>query len=363
MKQKNEKLLTDLRGQIDSIDSQILDLINQRLKIGIQVGRVKKESNTKIMDPARELEVINRIIDINQGPASKEVLRYVFNVIIGATREIQKPVTISYLGPEATYSHIAALTHFKHSGEFIKKANLYGVFKDIDKGDSHFGVVPIENSIEGAVNHTFDLFTEFDLNICAEHYEPISHDLLSITGDPKDVKTIISHPQPIAQCRNWIKNNFDQAEIRESSSTSIAAQLACEDKSIAAIASKQAAHLYSLQKISSQIEDQIGNTTRFLIIGREKPARTGNDKTSIMFATPHVPGALFKALSPIDEAGLNMVKLESRPTRHQNWNYYFFVDVEGHHEDKVVADTIKEISKFTLSLKILGSYPVFENKS
>jgi len=286
----------------------------------------------------------------------------VFNVLISATREIQRPKTISFLGPKATYSHIAALTHFQHTGEFIEQPNLYEVFRQVDRNESHFGVVPIENSIEGAVNHTLDLFTEFDLKICAEHYETISHDLLSLTGDANDVKTIISHPQPIAQCRTWIRNKFSNAKIIESSSTSKAALLASEDKSIAAIASRQAAHLYGLQAVASKIEDQSGNITRFLVIGKDKSERTGNDKTSIMFATSHVPGALFKALEPIDRAGLNMLKLESRPTRHQNWGYFFFVDIAGHYTDDIVAKTIDELDDYVLSVKILGSYPVAPKK-
>ncbi|MFH2060404.1 MAG: prephenate dehydratase [Pseudomonadota bacterium] len=362
MKKKHEQDLSSLRNQIDAIDSKILDLINQRLDIGKQVGCIKAETGSKILDRSRETKVIENLFKLNHGPASKELLQYVFNVIIAATREIQRPKTISFLGPQATYSHIAALNHFQHSGLFIEHPNLYEVFRQVDRNESHFGVVPIENSTEGAVNHTLDLFTEFNLNICAEHYEPVSHDLLSLTGEAKDVKTIISHPQPIAQCRTWIRNKFGHAKIIEASSTSKAALLASEDKHIAAIASKQAAHLYGLQAIESKIEDRSGNITRFLVIGKEPPKRTGNDKTSIMFATPHVPGALFKALEPIDRAGLNMLKLESRPTHHQNWSYYFFVDIAGHHTDEIVSKTIEELKNYALSLKILGSYPVAATK-
>ncbi|MFH2093947.1 MAG: prephenate dehydratase [Pseudomonadota bacterium] len=362
MKKKHEHDLNCVRNQIDSIDSNILNLINQRLDLGRQVGCIKAQTGEKILDRSRETQVMENLLKLNHGPASKELLQYVFNVIITATREIQRPKTISFLGPQSTYSHIAALNHFQHSGVYVEHPNLYDVFRQVDKNESHFGVVPIENSTEGAVNHTLDLFTEFNLNICAEHYEPISHDLLSLTGDEKDVKTIISHPQPIAQCRTWIRNKFGHVNIIESSSTSKAAQMASEDKSIAAIASKQAAHLYGLQAIESKIEDRSGNVTRFLVIGKEQPERTGDDKTSIMFATPHVPGALFKALEPIDRAGLNMLKLESRPTRHQNWSYYFFVDIAGHHTDERVSKTIEELKNYALSLKILGSYPVAAQK-
>ena len=351
--------LIPLREEIDRIDGQILDLINARLKIGEKVGAVKKEKGSQVLDRARERMVIENLSKINQGPADKELIQYIFNVIITATREIQKPKTVAYLGPKASYSHIAALNHFKHSGAFVEQPSLFDIFRDVERAQSHFGVVPVENSIEGAVNHTLDLFTEFDLNICAEHYEPVSHDLLSITGEPSDVKTIHSHPQAIAQCKGWLKGKFPHVEILETSSTSKAALLASKDESVAAIASQKAAHIYELLPVASKIEDFGGNVTRFLVIGRQRPERTGKDKTSIMFATSHTPGALFKALAPIDKTGLNMVKLESRPTRHHNWSYYFFMDIEGHIEDETVARTIDEIRSATLSLKVLGAYPAF----
>ncbi|MCK5164601.1 MAG: prephenate dehydratase [Desulfobacula sp.] len=356
---QSEHDLKGLRDQIDNIDSRILNLINQRLEIGKKVGKIKKQTNCLILDRSREQKVIKKLSKINQGPADKELLKYIFNVIITATREIQKPKTISFLGPEASYTHIAALSYFKHSGKFVQQPNLYEIFREVEKKESHFGVVPVENSIEGAVNHTLDLFADFDLNICAEHYEPVSHDLLSITGEPQDVKKIYSHPQALAQCKTWIKKKFAHVDIVETSSTSKAALFASENKNIAAIASRQAAHIYELQTVESKIEDYSENITRFLVIGKNMPEQTGNDKTSIMFATSHVPGALFKALEPVDKAGLNMLKLESRPTRHQNWSYYFFLDIEGHKQDQLVSDTIEKIKKYSLSLKILGSYPVF----
>lgn len=351
--------LIPLREEIDRIDRKILELINQRLEIGEKVGAVKKEKGSQILDRSRERMVIENLSKINPGPADKELIQYIFNVIITATREIQKPKTVAYLGPQASYTHIAALNHFKHSGRFIEQPNLFDIFRDVERDQSHFGVVPVENSIEGAVNHTLDLFSEFNLNICAEHYEPVSHDLLSITGEAKDVKRIYSHPQAIAQCKGWLKKKFPHVEVMETSSTSKAALMASQDETVAAIASQKAAHIYELLPVESKIEDLGGNITRFLVIGKKGSEPTGMDKTSIMFATSHIPGALFKALEPIDKAGLNMLKLESRPTRHQNWSYYFFMDIAGHIEDREVARTVEEIRAATLTLKILGSYPVF----
>lgn len=351
--------LSPLRDKIDQIDSKILELINERLETGIKVGAVKKKTGGQILDRARERKVIDALSSINTGPADINLIRHIFSVLIRATREIQKPKTVSFLGPQASYTHMAALSHFNHTGRFVEQPNLYEIFREVEKQESHYGVVPVENSIEGAVNHTLDLFAGFDLSICAEHYEPVSHALLSITGNPEDVKKIYSHPQALAQCRGWIKKKFPEVELIETSSTSKAAVLASEDKSIGAISSKQAASIYELHIVESNIEDHSGNITRFLIIGKDRPEPTGRDKTSIMFATTHVPGALFKALEPVDKAGLNMLKLESRPTRDENWSYYFFMDIEGHYQDEIVARTIAEIKKYSLTLKILGSYPVF----
>lgn len=355
--------LEDIRKKIDAIDVQILELINQRLKAGKKVGEIKAQKGKQILDRSRERSVIEKLSGINKGPATKELLKYLFSVIITATRQIQKPNTISFLGPQASYTHIAALNHFKHSGQFVQQQNLFDIFREVDKSNSHYGVVPVENSIEGAVNHTLDLFMDFEVSICAEHYEPISHDLLSISGEPEDVRKILSHPQALAQCRGWIKNKFPAAAIVETSSTSKAAQLATENHEIAAIASSQAGQIYGLQVVESKIEDLSGNVTRFLVIGKEPFPKTGKDKTSIMFATSHIPGALFKALDPVNKAGLNMLKLESRPTRRQNWSYYFFLDIEGHIEDDLVARTIDEMNNFSLDLKILGSYPVYSKEN
>lgn len=363
MQQKeNEKSLDRLRTEIDAIDRQILDLVNQRLEIGLAVGSIKKKTGAQILDRSRERSVIERLSRINKGPATTQLLRYVFNVIITATREIQNPKTISFLGPKAGSAHIAALSHFQHSGMFVEQANLYEVFSQVDKKLSHFGVVPIENSIEGAVTHTLDLFIDFETCICAEHFEPICHDLLSVTGEAGHVEAICGHPQALSQCKTWLKKRFPNVQLIEKGSSSRAAELASSDRSIAAIASKQAAHLYDLQLIESQIEDYPGNITRFLVIGRQIPEPTGNDKTSVMFAASHVPGALFKALAPVDKAGINMLKLESRPIKDQKWSYYFFLDIEGHFKDEKIAKTLDAMREVTLALRVLGSYPAFASR-
>ncbi len=410
---KSEHRLEELRRGIDAIDTEIVQLINKRLEIGKKIGEIKAKRGSEVLDRNREKKILQRLMDINTGPADGDVLKYIFSVIMTATKQMQKANRISYLGPEASYTHIAALHYFRHSGNFIEQPGLVDIFRDVEKKESNFGVVPVENSIEGAVNHTLDLFCEFDVNIIGEHYEHIYHDLLSLSGEKKDVKIIYSHPQAIAQCRRWIRKELSKAKIIETSSTSQAARLASEDISFAAIASSRAAHLYGLQVVDTRIEDHSDNITRFLILGRKKyisnernlvngevkgadtdvsaqalsvgkpknqdgiKSRNGeikkkdkinhgdgfddaeSYKTSLMFATSHVPGALFKVLECVNRAGLNMVKLESRPTKNQNWTYYFFMDIEGHLTDKNVSATIEEMGKNSLFLKVLGSYAVF----
>ncbi len=397
-----EQRLADLRSDIDNIDGKIVRLINKRLEIGKKIGEIKEKKGSEVLDRNREKKIMQRLMDINTGPADDDVLKYIFSVIMTATRQIQKSNRISYLGPEASYTHIAALHYFRHSGNFIEQPDLVDIFRDVEKKESRFGVVPVENSIEGAVNHTLDLFCEFDVQIIGEHYEHIYHDILSLSGDLRDVQTIYSHPQALAQCRRWVRKKLPEAKIIETSSTSQAARLASEDRSFAAIASSRAAHLYGLQVVEARIEDHSDNITRFLILGRDKHisdskfknnkksnyfgimdnnrslgsmkgVERGNNipdnhkvideteqyKTSLMFATSHVPGALFKVLECVNRAGLNMVKLESRPTKNQNWTYYFFMDLEGHIMDKIVSETIDEMRENSLFLKVLGSYPVF----
>lgn len=357
--ESRDAALQPLRKEIDRIDAQLLDLINQRLSVGIRVGEVKREKGNQILDRKRERAVIENLLGLNRGPATRELLQYIFNVIITATREIQKPKTVSFLGPASGFTHVAALNHFKHSGRFLSQPSLVDIFREVDRQESHYGVVPVENSIEGAVNHTLDLFIDFDLKIVGEHYEPVSHDLLSVTGDPDLVKIIFSHPQAIAQCKGWLTRKFPGTDVREVPSSAEAARMAVENPDSAAIGSGKAAHIHELLPVETGIQDHTGNITRFLVIGKEDAQKTGDDRTSVMFATSHVPGALFKALAPVEKAGLNMLKLESRPTRHQNWSYYFFLDMAGHRDDPDVADTIEQVRAQVLSLKVLGSYPVY----
>jgi len=358
MKHQADSDINELRKSIDEIDEKILDLINQRLLLGKKIGNITRNNKEQVTDRAREISILKRPKNLNNGYLRNNTLDYIFTQIISEAREIQQPGRISYLGPEATFTHIAAMNHFGHNVVFVPQPTIYDVFSDVEKSASLYGVVPVENSNEGSVNHTLDLFFESDLKICAEIYQVVSHDLLSNTKKLDEIKVIYSHPHAFSQCRNWIRENLPDTELKECSSTACAAEKATQMKRAAAIAGREAAHLYKLQVAASRIEDNARNTTRFLVIGREKTHRTENDKTSIMFATAHMPGALYKALQPMDETGINMVKLESRPAKRENWSYFFFADLEGHIEDPVVNETVKKMKNLCLHLKHLGSYPM-----
>ena len=346
-----------LRDAIDAIDTEIVALINKRLRLGQEIGRIKDASGTAVRDKSRENEIIERLSMINEGPVKETVLHYIFSVIFAASREIQKPQTVAFLGPVSTYTHMAALSHFGHSGNFVPRQYIRDVFSEVERGACQYGVVPVENSIEGAVNRTLDLLFESDLKICAEKYMPISHDLLSRSGNLEEIEVIYSHPQALAQCRAWLRNNVPNATLKESSSTADAAVKATENPRHAAIASSKAALTYNLRVVASKIEDFTKNVTRFLVIGRDEVAPTENDKTTIMFVTAHSPGALFNALGPLSAAGINMVKLESRPIKKERWSYFFVMDIEGHMEDEMLRRSVERMKEYCLHLKWLGSYP------
>ncbi|MFZ5573008.1 MAG: prephenate dehydratase [Thermodesulfobacteriota bacterium] len=349
--------LEALRRSIDGVDDRILALIHQRLLLAKRIGDIKRESRSACPRLDRESLILNRLCAQSTGLLNPKHVVAIFTDIISACREMQLPQRIVYLGPEATFTHIAAMNHFGRSASFVPQTSIQDVFFDVEKGLSQYGVVPVENSIEGSVNYTLDLFFESDLKICAENYMTISHDLLSQSGDIEDIRIVYSHPQPFGQCRKWLRKNLPHVPLEECSSTSAAAKKAAEMDNAAAIAGAEAARIYNLQVVASRIEDFVKNTTRFLIIGKENPCRTGRDKTSIMFSAPHIPGALYKVLQPIAEAGINMMKLESRPSKHKNWSYFFFVDLEGHMEDRDVRETVTRMQQICLFLKILGSYP------
>jgi chorismate mutase/prephenate dehydratase len=357
----SDTLIDQLRISIDEIDEKILDLINNRLRFAGEIGKVKEQSGSQILDISREGKILQRLMSSNKGPLNSSALACVFKEIFAASRQIQQHQRVAYLGPEATFTHAAALNFFGHSTTYEPQSSIRDIFKQVEKGTYHYGVVPVENSIEGAVNYTLDLLFESDLKICAEIYRAVSHDLLSKSGMTQGIQVIYSHPHAFAQCRKWLEKYFPEVTLEECTSTAEAARKAADKRGSAAIASKEAAKIYGLRVAVSGIEDTNRNITRFLVIGRDEAHQTGYDKTSIMFVTAHVPGALYKVLKPIGEAGINMVKLESRPARFENWNYCFFVDLEGHMENPLIRETVEKMKHLCLHLKHLGSYPRAQN--
>jgi len=351
--------INEYRKKIDEVDAKILDLINERLLYGQNIGSIKKKMGAKVLDRSRETAIMGRLAAMNKGPLSDNVVQHIFQIIMAASRDIQKPTMISYLGPEATNTHVAAMKFFDYSGQFIPKKSIPDIFESVEKGHFQYGLVPVENSIEGAVNHTLDLLFESQLKICGETELVISHDLLSTCSDISEIEIIYSHPQAFAQCRKWLRENMPDAELKEMTSTAAAARHALTRSNAAAIANSEASRLYNLNIIAPRIEDYTRNITRFLVIGANSAEKTGDDKTTLMFVTSHEPGALYKALQPVSASGLNMVKLESRPIRHKNWHYFFVMDIDGHVDDYVVQNVILQMKDSCLFLKHSGSYPKF----
>lgn len=350
--------ICNIRQEIDSIDDTILELINRRLNLAKRIGEVKKDSGNRVVDSTRESEILRRLTALNKGPLNPNVLHHIFIDIIAAARSIQASQRVAYLGPEATFTHLAATSHFGYSVTYVPQPSIREIFAEVEKGACDYGVVPVENSVEGSVRHTLDLFFESDLCICAERYQPVSYDLLAQEISLGSVKRVYAHSQALNQCRTWLNQYLPVAALNECSSSAFAVDRAVREKGAAAIAGGGTAAIFGLEAAASKIEDFSRPPTRFLVIGKEKVRPSGRDKTSLMFALAHVPGALAHALAPITEAGINLVKIESRPTRHESWSHFFFVDVEGHAEDSSIQNAIGLIKPHTLYLKNLGSYPL-----
>jgi chorismate mutase / prephenate dehydratase len=271
--------------------------------------------------------------------------------------KIEARLTVAYLGPPATFSHMASIQHFGNSVRMVPKNTIQDVFEAVEREESNYGVAPVENSSEGPVSLTLDTFIQSEVKICAEITTKISHDLLSLSGDAWDMKKIYSHPQALNQCRDWLRKNFPHVQLEETGSTARAAQRAVEDPKAAAIASSLAASLYGLKVVAPQIEDHLNNATRFLVLGRQGAERTGRDKTSVLFVVSHAPGTLFRVLQVFYEKGINLTKIESRPNKGKPWEYIFFIDFEGHTTDPRVAQALHEVKEHVLFVKLLGSYP------
>jgi chorismate mutase/prephenate dehydratase len=353
--------LKSLRKSVDSIDSRILKLLNKRARVILDIGKAKGAARESVYVPDREKEVYRNITAKNRGPMSDGALKAVYREIMSGALELERPLSIAYFGPEFTNTHIASMKKFGSSVRYTACGTIRDVFSEVEKGRADYGVVPIENSIEGAVNYTLDMFMDSDLKICSEVFMEISHNLISKESSRSRIKRIYSNPQVFGQCRIWLETNLPAAELVEVSSTSKAAEIASRQKGSACIASALAAKHYGLKVLEGSIQDSSHNVTRFLVIGKHETRPTKEDKTSVMFSVKDRAGALHDVLVPFKKNRINMTKIESRPSKVRAWEYYFFVDIEGHHSNAGVAKALSELNKSCSYMKVLGSYPAGGN--
>ncbi len=347
-----------LRKKIDSLDQEILKLLNERGDIALEIRKLKTENSVGVYDPVREKVIEKKLKELNKGPLSDNSVLNIFREIISASRSLQQPTRVAYLGPEGSYSHQACFHEFGSSAELVAVGSFEEVFEEVENERASFGVVPVENSIEGSVAVVLDLLSRSHLQVAAELFERINHFLLSKTGNIEDIKVVASHPQAIGQCKKWISKSIPGLELLETSSTAEAARLASRKKNLAAIASEYSASIYKLNIIQKNIEDSSLNTTRFFVIGNKTNKPTGEDRTSIVFSLKDKPGALQKSFfQPFADAKVNLSKIESRPSKERPWEYLFFVDFKGHSQDKVIKSLLSKLDKSCIYLKVLGSYP------
>lgn len=348
--------ITEHREAIDSLDGQIVRLLNERTKHVLEIGAIKLKAGEEIYAPHRERIVLQRICRNNHGPITNDALKAIYREIMSSALSLEKPITIAYLGPEATYTHQAAIRRFGASLKYSSLKTISDVFSEVAKNRADYGVVPVENSTEGVVTHTLDMFIDSDLKIVAQIVLPISHCFAS-HARKEDIRKMYVHPQTLAQCRGWLHRNFAHAEIIETSSNARSAELASQERETGAIAGLLAAEKYRVPVLEHDIQDNSTNVTRFLVLGRQCSPPTGHDRTSIMFSIPDEVGALHRALAPFRKHRLNMTKIESRPSKRRAWEYFFFVDLDGHVKDKKVASAIDLLGQHCTFVKVLGSYP------
>jgi chorismate mutase / prephenate dehydratase len=351
--------LQEHRKAIDKLDDEIVRLLNVRTRHVLEIGAIKLKAGEEIYAPHRELAVLDRVCKLNKGPITNDSLRAVYREIMSSALSLEKSMTIAYLGPEATFTHQAAIRRFGSSLRYAAQKTIADVFNEVSRNRADYGVVPVENSTEGVVTHTLDMLVDSELKIVAQIILPIQHCLIG-SGKKETIKRLFSHPQALGQCRGWVQNHLRDVEIIESSSTTRAAELAREDKHAAAIASSLAAERYQLQVLELGIQDNSINATRFLVLGRQCSPPTGRDRTSLMISIADEVGALHRALAPMRRHKINMTKIESRPSKRKAWEYYFFVDCDGHLSDEPVAKAIQQLEKQCAVVKVLGSFPISE---
>ncbi|MFQ5468968.1 MAG: prephenate dehydratase [Gammaproteobacteria bacterium] len=357
----SEKELREIRKRIDTIDVEIQQLISQRAECALEIANHKNAQSggegVEYYRPEREAEIIRAVIERNDSPLDDEIMVGFFREIMSACRALQYPLNIAYLGPEGTFTQAAVVKHFGSAHSTTPLMSIDEVFREVESGAAQFGVVPIENSTEGMVNHTLDIFLNSPLKICSEIELRIHHNLLSTERELGKVQCIYAHQQALAQCREWLDANVVDVKRIVVNSNAEAARLASSKPGAAAIAGSSAAEIYELGVLAKNIEDESDNTTRFLVISRRMPSTSKKDKTSLLLSAPNKPGALYRLLKPFANNNISMTRIESRPSRRGMWDYVFFVDIEGHIKDEKIANAVKELEADTYMVKVLGSYP------
>ncbi len=355
--------LEKLRKRIDAIDEQLLELFNQRASCAVDVATVKRalseavDEGVDFFRPDREAQVINRLKSLNQGPLSGDEVGRLIREVMSACLALEQPLKIAYLGPEGTFTQSAALKHFGHSVSTAPMSSIPDVFNSVESGHADYGLVPVENSTEGVISHTLDMFIDSKLKICGEVEIRVHHHLASKSQNVSQIKHVYSHQQSFAQCRRWLDQNFPGIERIPVSSNAEAARLASIENDAAAICGLPAVEIFGLKICFENIEDLSDNTTRFVIIGSQAVGPSGNDKTSLLVSTKNIPGALLGLLQPLANHDISMNKIESRPAQGHKWAYVFFIDIDGHQNDKNVTEALNELQQQAALFKILGSYP------
>jgi chorismate mutase/prephenate dehydratase len=354
----SDEKLKPLREQIDAIDAQIIDLLNQRARVAQEVGHVKAETNAPVFRPEREAMVLRRVAERNAGPLPSADMQMIFREVMSICRALERRVTVAYLGPEGTFSEQAVYQQFGHAVEGLPCVSIDEVFRATEAGTADFGVVPVENSSEGAINRTLDLLLQTTLAISGEVSIDVHHSLMSKVGSMDGVTRICAHSQALAQCQAWLNQHYPNVERQAVASNAQAAKMASDDASMAAIAGQIAGEKYNLQVISAHIQDDPHNRTRFAVVGRLHTTPSGRDQTSLVLAVPNKAGAVYNMLAPLATHGVSMTRFESRPARTGTWEYYFYVDLEGHEKDDKVAKALADLKHNAAFFKVLGSYPL-----
>ena len=347
------------RKAIDKLDTQIVKLLNERTRHVLAIGEIKIKAGEEIYAPHRERAVLQRICRLNPGPMTNDSLRAIYREVMSSALSLEKTLTVAYLGPEATFTHQAAIRRFGSSLRYAAQKTIADVFSEVSKNRADYGVVPVENSTEGVVTHTLDMFVDSDLKIVSQIVLPVQHCLIG-NGRRSQMKKLFTHPQSLGQCRSWVQNNLPRVEIIETSSNARSAEFAAKDKDSGAIAGVLAAEKYGVRILEHDIQDNAANATRFLVLGRQCSPATGKDRTSVMFSTIDRVGALHRAIAPFRRYRINMTKIESRPSKRKAWEYFFFVDCDGHYTDRKVANALVLLGEHCSFVKVLGSYPQAE---